>query len=67
VLNISVSSSLFLLGAKRLNECMDRVAEVLECGASPIAVVCPNVHYVSWREAQLPEQREKMFKAVRPD
>ena len=51
----------------RLNEGIDRVAEIFECVARPHAAVCPNVHYMSWRKAQSLEQREKMFKAVRTD
>ena len=43
----------------RFNEGVDRVAEIFECGAGPNAAVCSNVYYMSWRKAQLPEQRKK--------
>jgi hypothetical protein len=43
----------------RLNEGIDRVTKIFECGASPIAAVCSNVYYMSWRKTQLPEQGKK--------
>ena len=51
----------------RLNEGIDGVGEIFECSAGPGATVCSDVHYMSRRKAQSPEQRKKMFKAIRTE